>query len=138
VLLPLVARTYRRIGSLHRRSERETAALDHDVLLHEIRKAAKRARYAGEALVPVHGAAAREWAARMEDIQEILGAHQDTVVVREHVRRLATEAHLAGEDTFTYGRLHALEQARATATAQAFQRIWLRASQPELHQWLKP
>ena len=49
----------------------------------------------------------------MEALQEVLGAHQDALVVQAVLVGLADDALAAGEDTFTYGRLHALEQARA-------------------------
>ena len=49
----------------------------------------------------------------MEALQEVLGAHQDALVVQAVLVELADAAAAAGEDTFTYGRLHAREQARA-------------------------
>ena len=60
-----------------------------DHLLHEVRKAAKRVRYAGESAAAVLGAKATALAERMEEGQEVLGAHQDSVVVRDLLRRLA-------------------------------------------------
>ncbi|MGB7983454.1 MAG: CHAD domain-containing protein [Candidatus Nanopelagicales bacterium] len=136
VLLPLVARTWKRVKRLHRAAAAEPDPARRDPLLHEIRKAAKRARYAGEALVPTHGAPAKTWAEAMEAIQETLGAHQDTVVIRQTIREIAVAAHLAGENGFTYGRLHALEQARAEATALDYEPEYDRASRTKLHRWL--
>ena len=136
VLLPLVAATWKRVKRLHRAAAAEPDPARRDPLLHDIRKAAKRARYAGEALVPTHGAPAKTWAQAMESIQETLGAHQDTVVIRQTIREIAVAAHLAGENAFTYGRLHALEQARADATALDYQPDYDRASRTKLHRWL--
>ena len=45
--------------------------------------------------------------------QQVLGERQDTVVTRELCRRLGVVAAAAGENTFTYGRLHGLEEVRA-------------------------
>ena len=144
VLLPLVARTFRRLRKL---VDAVHAAADdgpspdahrHDELLHEVRKAAKRARYAGESLVVVHGGTAKGWAARMEAVQEALGDHQDTVVIRAELLALAAAAHADGEDTFTYGRLHALEQARADATEGRFEQVWKVARTKSGQRWLKP
>jgi hypothetical protein len=50
----------------------------------------------------------------------VLGEAQDTVVTRGWCLRLATAAVGAGEDTFTYGRLHGLEEARAERADRAF------------------
>ncbi|GAA3394823.1 CYTH and CHAD domain-containing protein [Cryptosporangium minutisporangium] len=86
-----------------------------DVELHEARKAAKRARYAGELARPALGKAAKRYATAMEDVQEELGAHQDSVVARQVLRELGMQAHLAGENGFTFGLLHRGEQAAADA-----------------------
>jgi hypothetical protein len=50
----------------------------------------------------------------------VLGELQDTVVTRELCRRLGVVAAAAGENSFTYGRLHALEQARAGRAERDF------------------
>jgi hypothetical protein len=41
----------------------------------------------------------------------VLGERQDTVVAREHLLALADDAGTAGEPTFTYGLLHARQEA---------------------------
>ena len=149
-VLPLVARTWTRMTRLHKRIEHaaehvadppaEKAGVDDQVsrdrLLHELRKAAKRARYAAEAVAPVYGRKAHEWAARMEAIQESLGNHQDTVVIREQLRDIALAAHLDGEDTFIYGRLHALEQTRGQVTEHDYELAWDDARHTS-RKWLK-
>jgi len=43
----------------------------------------------------------------------VLGEVRDTVVTRELCRRCGVVAFAEGENGFTFGRLHALEQARA-------------------------
>ncbi len=88
--------------------------------LHEVRKAAKRLRYAAEGARPVLGKPAKRLAKRAEAIQELLGDHQDTVVARETLREIAVHAHLDGENGFTFGRLHALEEARAAELRAAY------------------
>jgi CHAD domain-containing protein len=145
VLLPLVARTFTRLRKVVKAARAAAADRDdappdsrrHAERLHEVRKAAKRARYAGESLVATHGEDAKEWAARMEAIQEALGAHQDSVVIRTELLALAAGARADGEDTFTYGRLHALEEARAHATERDFERLWRAARTSSGHRWLK-
>lgn len=93
---------------------------DTEHALHEARKAAKRVRYTAEVAAPVLGAPAEALVACMKQVQDVLGEAQDTAVTRAWCLRLATAAAGAGEDTFTYGRLHGLEEARAEHADQAF------------------
>ena len=87
--------------------------VDRDTALHEARKAAKQARYAAEAAVPVGGSGAVALAAAMEQLQELLGDHHDSVVTRRLLRTAGMQAHGAGENGFTYGMLSAAEAASA-------------------------
>lgn len=131
-----VQRTWRRVQRLNEKlSSLDAEGLSPDdlaaqrvLVLHEIRKAAKRARYAGEALVPVFGDAAATYAEQMSQIQTALGEHQDTVVIRTELEGLADAATTAGESAFTYGRLHAQAQTQAQRTVDAYRQIWDRAS----------
>ncbi|SFP68552.1 CHAD domain-containing protein [Geodermatophilus dictyosporus] len=93
---------------------------DTEHALHEARKAAKRVRYTAEVAAPVLGAPAEALVTCTKQVQDVLGEAQDTVVTRAWCLRLATAAVGAGEDTFTYGRLHGLEEARAEHADQAF------------------
>jgi len=90
-------------------------AIDRNTALHEARKAAKRARYAAEAVAPVAGAPATRLAKAMEDLQELLGTHHDSVVTRELLLRTGLAAQAAGENAFTYGVLYERESAAAAA-----------------------
>ena len=75
--------------------------------LHDVRKAAKRLRYAAEAATPVLGAQAEELAARAEAVQEVLGEHQDTVVSRAALHDLAHHGEATGPVGLGLGRLAA-------------------------------
>ncbi len=88
-----------------------------DLLLHEARKDAKRARYVTEAVAPALGRQARATARAAEALTEALGEHQDGVITRELLVALADAAAKAGEPTWTYGRLSGLEQARGEGLA---------------------
>jgi CHAD domain-containing protein len=88
--------------------------------LHEVRKAAKRVRYTAEVAAALLGAPAEALVACTKQVQDVLGEAQDTVVTRAVCTRLAAAATGAGEDTFTYGRLHALEEWRAERADRAF------------------
>lgn len=96
--------------------------------LHEARKIAKRLRYAAEAAIPIFGGQAVGLALAAEEIQTILGDHQDSVIIRERLRSLASATALGGAPLgFTYGRLHALEQHRGTESRTQFFRVWQEA-----------
>lgn len=110
---------------------------ERDLALHEARKAAKRARYAGEAARPALGGPAKRFARRMKDVQKLLGDHQDSVVARDALRDLAVQAHAAGESAFTWGLLHGQEEARAAARERELPETWARASGPGLRADLK-
>lgn len=42
----------------------------------------------------------------MKQLQSVLGDHQDAVIVRATAREIGIEAHLAGENAFSFGLLH--------------------------------
>ncbi|MGM0929129.1 MAG: CHAD domain-containing protein [Actinomycetota bacterium] len=106
--------------------------------LHEARKRAKGLRYAAEAaamLSPVDVAGLGQAA---HEIQSVLGDHQDAVVARQLLRRLAAKAAREGEDTFLYGRLDALEQAAAKEAVSRFHELWRRFPSAKPKSWGKP
>jgi CHAD domain-containing protein len=85
-----------------------------DEELHKARKAGKRARYAAELAHPVLGKKTRNAVKRYQDLQDILGDHQDGVVAADLLRRIAAgTAQYPGENGFTYGLLYAQELHRA-------------------------
>jgi CHAD domain-containing protein len=77
--------------------------------LHEVRKAAKRARYAAEVAGPSAGSAAHDLAKRMEDLQELLGRHQDSLMARALLEDLA--GRLSEHQAFALGLLAGVERA---------------------------
>lgn len=91
-----------------------SAADQRDIALHEARKAAKRARYAGEGAQATLGRPARRFARRMKEVQELLGVRQDALLACRELPQLAAVAHAAGEPGFGYGVLYAAQQAVIT------------------------
>jgi CHAD domain-containing protein len=73
---------------------------ERDAAMHAARRAAKRARYAGE------GAAQPRFAAAMKGLQTVLGERQDAVMAAHALPELAAAAHRAGEPGFGYGVLY--------------------------------
>ena len=112
--------------------------LDRDTALHEARKAAKQARYAAEAAAPVGGPGAAALAAAMEDLQELLGDHHDSVVTRQLLRSVGMQAHGAGENGFTYGLLHGAEAASAADVEGGLPAARAALRRKKAVGWLKP
>ncbi|MFI0010595.1 CYTH and CHAD domain-containing protein [Streptomyces globisporus] len=110
---------------------------ERDTAMHEARKAAKRARYAGESARPALGKPAKRIAKRVKAVQTVLGDHQDSVVAREALRTLAIQAHAAGETAFTWGLLYGQEEAVAEARERELPEVWARTSDPVLRADLK-
>ncbi|HOC12432.1 MAG TPA: CYTH and CHAD domain-containing protein [Propionicimonas sp.] len=89
-LLPrLLARAVARVGKLAEHAASRPSDLTR---WHEVRKAAKAARYGSELLVPVLGAGAEVWRARWEAVTEGLGAVQDAVVAQQVIGDVAWHA----------------------------------------------
>ena len=120
----LLRRDLRRVRKRHRAYLDADTPDRRDRALHEIRKAAKRLRYSAEMAVPVLGARASTLSARAKALQQVLGEHQDSVVARQMLRDLGIRAHLGGENGFTFGRLHALEEAHAAELARQYLEVW--------------
>ncbi|UUI76400.1 CHAD domain-containing protein [Cellulomonas chengniuliangii] len=136
-LLPRVDRAFRRLRRAWRAARAEAPGALRDMALHEARKDARQARYAAEALAPVIGPAATRSARAAEQVQEVLGHHQDLVVARAVLRRVAFDAHAAGESAFTYGLLHERAAARSVALDQRLPRVARRATARGRHEWMR-
>jgi CHAD domain-containing protein len=105
--------------------------------LHDTRKAAKRARYCAETLAPALGPRAETLAATAEQVQEALGSHRDSVLARRLLRELGVQAHLDGDNGFTFGRLHALEQVHGEAMLADYARVRPELDRGKLRHWLR-
>ena len=101
---------------------------------HQARIAAKRARYAGEAVAPVLGAEAKAFAEQMERVTEILGEHQD-----------AADAGAAdpgdGCERRRARQFHPRRAVRSRARAgygdrREFARLWPKVSRRKWRRWL--
>ena len=128
-LLPYLDRAAKKARKRLRRgleAGNEAAGLDRAHLLHQARKAGKRARYAAELLEPVLGKdSSAVIAASYTDLQDILGDHQDIQVSTEVLRRLATAtASRPDQNGFTFGVLYQREVDKAAGLEDAAGR-WL-------------
>jgi CHAD domain-containing protein len=137
-VLPAAARrTYRRTKRRIRRAGHAPAGHPQEGAYHEARKAAKRARYAGEAVSPAFGKQARRFTKQMKKIQTVLGDHQDAVVARGVDRELGISANLAGENAFTFGLLYDQEDQRAARLRAQARRTWERTPPPHFRHWAR-
>ena len=78
--------------------------------MHDVRKAAKRARYTAETLAPLLGDKAVRMQRAAEQVQETLGDHRDTLLTRRVLRLLGDQPRIGGDVGFLLGRLHAEEE----------------------------
>lgn len=105
-----------------------------DEVLHRIRVKAKRCRYAAEAVEPVVGGRARDFAKAVATLQDVLGEHHDGVVAESWLRRRAGASRR--NETLVAGELIGLERADAAAARTAWRRAWRKLSKKRLTGWL--
>jgi CHAD domain-containing protein len=105
-----------------------------DEALHDVRKRAKRCRYAAEAVAGVVGKPAREFAKAVAEVQEVLGEHQDAVVAREWLGK--TAADLPAAAAYAAGMLAGMEITAASQARDAFPATWKVAAKKRLRAWL--
>jgi CHAD domain-containing protein len=121
----------KRLGKPWRRIQRRVEAVataeprDRDAALHDVRKAAKRLRYACDVAAPALGSDIERISRKAERIQDVLGHHQDMVVLRQWLRRLARDPE-AGAAVFTFGRVHRRAEESAGADLSAYAPAWER------------
>jgi CHAD domain-containing protein len=113
---------------------RDLDAKPDDSQLHRVRILAKRARYAADACVPAVGDAAATCAARLADVQTVLGDEHDAVVTREWLQRQAVAT---PDISFVAGQLAALELINIGDARRLWRGVWTAASRKQDWQWLR-
>ncbi|HEX2156943.1 MAG TPA: CYTH and CHAD domain-containing protein [Actinomycetes bacterium] len=130
VMPPLVRRPWKRL----RKEVRKAGDNPPDEVLHKIRIRAKRARYAAEAVEPVIGKPADDFAEAIADLQGELGDHQDAVVGEAWLREAAASARR--DVALAAGLLIAAERAAAADTRDRWRPVWKAAKRKRLRAWL--
>ncbi len=101
------------VEKAQKKAEKRLKKADEDIeQLHRARKAFKRARYAAELAEPADSdmkAVARE----AEEMQTLLGEHQDAVVTANFLAKISADGEVEAGSGFTYGILVANELNRA-------------------------
>jgi CHAD domain-containing protein len=114
----LAAKEFRRL----RRDVKAGGAEPSDPVLHEIRKRAKKARYAAEL---VGGGSAARFVAETKALQDVLGEHNDAIVAEQRLHTLYAGG-AARDSAFALGRLFERERVRAARTRAAWPDAWRR------------
>lgn len=108
----LIRKSWRRVP----RAVKRLQANPNDTALHEIRKRAKRARYAAELTAAALEVDTGRLAKRLEQMQDVLGELQDAVVADERLDALVRDDRISGGAAFAAGKLScAMDQARSDA-----------------------
>ena len=122
------------VGHELRRVERllddasQAGAAERDLRLHEVRKKAKRVRYAGETLRPVAGKDARRLEKRFKAVQEVLGVRNDAVVSRRILLAEGARSGVRpGHNGYTYGLLAERERQSILEADATFPDVWEQA-----------
>jgi CHAD domain-containing protein len=138
VLPPLARRAGRRLAREVTALEAAEAGPERDRRYHEARKQAKRVRYAAEALIPLLGDDAVALVAFAEQAQNLLGEHQDAIVVSGLLRRWASEVAAEPDgDPLTYGVLLGVQLGRLRVAERDFAALWTRMCQSPQRRWLR-
>ncbi|MBB5787939.1 CHAD domain-containing protein [Jiangella mangrovi] len=105
---------------------------------HDARLAAKRTRYAAEAVAPTLGGDAKAFARQIEKVTEILGEHQDAAMAAAKARELAHSDLASADVAFALGVLASNERAHVHAARAAFAESWPQVRRPKWRRWLEP
>ncbi|TMD51711.1 MAG: CYTH and CHAD domain-containing protein [Chloroflexi bacterium] len=103
-----------------------------DAELHRVRILAKRARYAAEAVAPVVGKPAAQFAKAAAELQTVLGDHQDSVTAEAWLRGLNT----SGRRSFVAGQLAAMERVAAEESRAKWRKAWAALESKRLREWM--
>ncbi|GGL87041.1 MULTISPECIES: CYTH and CHAD domain-containing protein [Micromonospora] len=138
VLPRLVRRPWRKLTG--RKGGAGVSGLDPlgtDEQWHTVRKQAKRARYAVQAVAPAVGGKAGKLAGALADAQRLLGEHQDAAVAADTwtavVADRPDDPHLA----LTAGRLAERERVVVRRVRADFPQLWQRAERDRWTRWLR-
>ena len=115
VLAAHLDEAYQRLLKRHRKASKnwnndELSLHEREAYFHDVRKAAKKLRYAAEAAGSATKLKTKGLYAASKKMQSLLGDFQDSVTSREKLLRLARSARRRGEDTFGYGVLYERER----------------------------
>ncbi|HEU5469162.1 MAG TPA: CYTH and CHAD domain-containing protein [Actinophytocola sp.] len=132
-----IRRAYRTVARRAERIRVLPPGPDRDTATHSMRKAAKRFRYAVEAVAPTIGKPAWRTRRHAKKLTKVLGEFQDSVMARPVLRELGVRAHLAGENGFTFGLLHGHEEAAAHRAEHDLWPTWRPTTTKKARAWFR-
>ena len=120
VLPPLVEKAWRKLRKSVSQLELEGVS----ETWHQARIAAKRARYAAGAVIPVFGEPAEVLEESLSDVTDVLGEHQDACVAQDVIREIAGLPDVDGATGFALGLLHEHEFEDEIHYRLEFAQLW--------------
>src|SRR5699024_502197 len=116
VMAAHLAQAYEKLFKRHKKAVKnwdneELTLHEREEYYHDMRKAAKKLRYAAEAAGAGTKLKTKGLYAACKKMQSVLGDFQDSVTSRDKLLHLAQAARRRGEDTFGYGLLYQRERA---------------------------
>lgn len=133
VLPPLVERAWAKLE----RAADDLTDTGEDDEWHAARLAAKRTRYAAEAVAPTLGGDAKAFAKQVEKVTEILGEHQDAAMAAAKARELANSDHASADVAFALGVLASNERAHVHTARAVFADAWPQVRRVKWRRWLE-
>lgn len=133
LLPPRVAGVWKKLRKRARDLEPDSPEAE----FHEVRKRAKRARYIAEALGPVVGSGVRRFATVAQGVQDVLGEHQDAVVMQTTIERVALGRPQDGPFNLAAGQLLERQRQAAEKARSTFFQTWKRMDRKKTRRWLK-
>ncbi len=104
--------------------------------LHDVRKAAKRARYAAELMTPLSQGKTHTLGRRLAKLQDQLGTTQDTITMLAWLAELPINT-MASSEAFAAGAFAQAFSQDIGDTPTNWRRAWAKASRPKHLRWLK-
>lgn len=125
VLAKHLDQAYRRVMRRHRdamanRDNPELTLHEREEKFHDMRKSAKKLRYAAEAVGAATDLKTKRLYNACKDLQSSLGDFQDAVTSRDKLLQMAQTAHRRGEDSFGYGLLYQRERYEGLKALQEY------------------
>lgn len=133
---PIADVVLRRVRHEWERVMKRVPAADTDTGLHEVRKALKRFRYAVEPLRDLYGKDAKKLVRELKSVQDVLGAHHDSITLRGELVALAEAAAERGEPSLVLGIAYAHEVEEARRLAAEFEVRWPEVARKSHRRWL--
>jgi CHAD domain-containing protein len=129
----LIRKSWRRVP----RAVKRLQTNPNDTALHEIRKRAKRARYAAELAAAALEVDTGRLAKRLEHVQDVLGELQDAVVANERLAALVRDDRISGGAAFAAGKLACAIDQASSGARDRWPASWKAARAKRLRRGLK-